>query len=246
MTDIQSAPDLIRKARPALRTFALASVVVLVAGCDIVREVYYERTGQSEGTLVANIGMTMEEVEKRSTLKLGSTFHYPSGGTLTAQQAVFELELAGTGVRFERCRYYWLEAGKTDARLINITIYATPSDWTWAQVEALQQGMRQKLSAAGWAAGRNVYHTPDAAELSARQGDGYGNFWLKDDVLLQLDPVPTETQPVGSDPHAGQFTLFIRINPLDWTRYPYLEFPGRARPTPAVEPKTAPPRQTRR
>jgi hypothetical protein len=229
-----------------VRVLALACGVALTGGCDIFREMYYERTGQSEGTLVANIGMPLEEVEKRSTLKLAAAFHYPGGGVLKSAQAVFDLELAGTGLRFERCRHYWLTTRKDDSRLAEIIIYATPSDWTWVKVEALQQSMRQKLSADGWQPGRFVYHTPEAQALHAGGADGYGNFWLKDDVLLQLDPVPTETQPVGSDPHAGQFTLFIRIHPLDWAAHPYLEFPGRARPIPSVAPTPSPARPTRR
>jgi hypothetical protein len=222
---------------PLSRALTLAVIVLLGGGCDIAREAYYQRTGQSEGTLVANIGLPLEQVEQRSTLKLGNAFHYPSGEVLKSEQAVFDLELAGTGVRFERCRHYWLQTRKDDSRLANITIYATPSDWTWSQVEPLLQSMRQKLRADGWQPGRFVYHTPEEQALHRGAGDGDGNYWLKDEVLLMLDPRPTETQAVGTDPHAGQFTLFIRINPLSWDDHPHLEFPGRTRPTPPVEPK---------
>lgn len=216
---------------------ALALVVALSGGCDIVREEYYQRTGKSEGTLVANIGMPLEEVERRSTIKLANAYHDPSGEVVRAGQAVFDLELAGTGVRFERCRFYWLFTRKDNSRLDHLIIYATPSDLNWAAVDAVQQNFRQKLSADGWTAGRYVYHTPGAQTLHARAGDGYGTFWLKDEVLVTLEPTPTETQRVGADPHAGQFTLYIRIYPLRWEDHPYLEFPGRERPTPAVEPK---------
>jgi hypothetical protein len=229
-----------------LRVLLLAFGTALVGGCDIFREAYYQRTGKSEGTLVANIGMPLEEVEQRSTLKLSDGFHAPSGEVQKSAQAVFDLELAGTGVRLERCRQYFLFTRRDDSRLESIVIYATPSDWTWAQVEAVGQSTRQKLSAAGWTPGHFVYHTPELQALHAGAAAGDGDYWLKDDVLFQIDPRPTETQLVGSDPHAGQFTLYYRIQPMRWDDHPHLEFPGRERPTPSVEPTATlpkPPRQ---
>ena len=222
---------------------ALALVAVLGGGCDIAREAYYQRTGKSEGTLVVNIGMPLEEVEKRSTLKLAAAFHYPGGGVLKSEQAVFDLELAGTSIRLERCRHYFLITRKDNSRLEHIDIYATPSDWTWAQVDAVQQSARQKLAADGWTPGRFVYHTPELQALHAGAGDAYGNYWLKDDVLFQIDPRPTETQPVGSDPHAGQFTLYYRLSPLRWEDHPHLEFPGHMPPPPADTPTPKSPRR---
>ncbi len=219
------------------RALALAFVAALFVGCDIAREAFYQSTGRSEGTLVANIGMPLEEVAKRSTLKLANTFRYPGGEVLQSGQAVFDLELAGTGLRIEHCRYYWLMTRKDDSRLDEIIIYATPSDLPWPAVVAVQESIRQKLRADSWQAGRFVYHTPEEQALHAGAGDGYGNYWLKDDVLLMLDPRPTETQPVGSDPHAGQFTLYLRIHPLRWADHPHLEFPGREPPPPPPDPK---------
>ena len=228
------------------RALTLALIAALGGSCGIFRESYYQRTGKSEGTLVANIGMPLEDVERRSTLKLADGFHAPSGEVEKAAQAVFDLELAGTGVRLERCRQYFLITRRDDSRLENIVIYATPSDWTWAQVDAVQQSTRQKLSAAGWTPGRFVYHTSELQALHAGEADGYGNYWLKDDVLFQIDPRPTETQPVGSDPHAGQFTLYYRINPLRWDDHPHLEFPGHTPPTPTVTPTTPTPKPPHR
>ncbi|HYX40809.1 MAG TPA: hypothetical protein VE821_03890 [Pyrinomonadaceae bacterium] len=228
------------------RALLLALVAALVGGCDIFREAYYQNTGRSEGKLVANIGMPLEEVERRSTLKLSAGFRAPSGTVEKAAQAVFDLELYGTGVRLERCRQYFLFTRKDDSHLDNITIYATPSDWTWAQVDAVQQSTRQKLSADGWTPGRFVYHTPELQALHAGGADGYGDYWLKGDVLFQIDPRPTETQLVGSDPHAGQFTLYYRIQPMRWDDHPNLEFPGHEHPTPSVGPKATSPKPPRR
>jgi hypothetical protein len=227
-----------RGARLSLaHVLALTVLAALVGGCDIFREAFYQSTGRSEGTLVANIGLPLEEVEKRSTLKLANAFHYSTGEILKSEQAVFDLELAGTGVRFERCRHYWLMTRKDDSRLNDITIYATPSDLSWAAVEAVQKNAQQKLRADGWQPGRFVFRTPEAQALHRGEPDGYGAYWLKDDVLLILDPKPKEVQMVGSDPHAGQFMLFIRIHPLRWEDHPNLEFPGRAQPAPVVTPK---------
>jgi len=215
---------------PRLRALTLVLIVAL-SGCDIFREAYYQRTGKSEGTLVANIGMPLEEVKRRSTLKLAQGFHAPSGEVETAEQAVFDLELAGTGVRLERCRQYFLFTRKDNSRLASITIYATPSDWTWAQVDAVGQSTRAALAADGWTPGRFVYPTPELQALHRGEADDYGNYWLKDDVLFQIDPRPTETQ---------------LVSPLRWEDHPHLEFPGRTRPTPTGTPTTPTPKPPRR
>jgi hypothetical protein len=220
--------------RTVPRVVVLACIVALGGGCDIFREEFYQRTGRSEGTLVANIGMPLEEVERRSTLKLSAGFRAPGGEVEKSAQAVFDLELAGTGVRLERCRQYFLFTRKDDSRLENIVIYATPSDWTWTQVDEVGQSTRQKLRAAGWTPGRFVSETSESQALHAGEAAGDSDYWLKDDVLFQIDPRPTETQLVGSDPHAGRFTLYYRINPMRWADHPHLEFSGRPRPTPEL------------
>lgn len=231
------------RSRDLCRLLSSSSCVCLLlcalSGCDILREAYYQRTGKSEGTLVANVGLPLEEVARRSTLKLPRGFSFPGGAVQTSAQAVFDLELAGTGLRLAGCRHYWLTTRKDDSRVEKIDIYATPSDWTWAQVDALQQRTRAALAADGWTPGRFVYHTPELRALHAGGGDGDGQYWLKGDALFQLDPRPSETQAVGSDPHAGQFTLFYRIYAFNPEDYPHLEFPGRT-PSPAPTPPPKP------
>src|SRR5260370_26905646 len=64
--------------------------------------------GASRGVLTANVGMTLEDIRRRSTLPMSE----PRGESLTgssrlAADAVFALAIADTGTRLPACRYYF-------------------------------------------------------------------------------------------------------------------------------------------
>jgi len=204
-----------------------AFVVAFGGGCDILREEYHQRTGKSEGMLVANIGMSLEEVQKRSTLKLSETFHYPSGESLKASQAVFDLEVAGSGLRLERCRFYWLHTLKNDSHLDDIAIYVTPPTLSRAELDAAEQALRQKLRETGWLPGRFVYHTPEDKALHNGDADGYGNYWLRNDVLFVLESKRMDDEKPGDDPKtAGKFLQSVKLMAFKASERPHLEFSG--------------------
>jgi len=204
-----------------------AFIVVFGGGCDILREEYYQRTGKSEGTLVANIGMPLEEVQKRSTLKLAETFHYPSGESLKASQAVFDLDVADSGLRLERCRFYWLHTLKNDSHLDHIAIYVTPPTLSRAELDAAEQALRQKLRDTGWLPGRFVYHTPEDQAQHNGDADGYGTYWLRNDVLFILESKRMDDEKPGDNPQtAGQFLQSVKLLTFNAAEHAHLEFPG--------------------
>ena len=204
-----------------------AFIVAFCGGCDILREEYHQRTGKSEGTLVANVGMALEEVRKRSTLKLDETFHYPSGESLIASQAVFDLDVAGSGLRLERCRFYWLHTLKNDSRVDDIAIYVTPPTLSRAELGAAEQGLRQKLKDTGWLPGRFVYHTPEDKAMHAGSGDGYGTYWLRNNVLFILESRRMDDEKPGDDPQtAGKFLQSVKLMTFKAAEHAHLEFPG--------------------
>jgi hypothetical protein len=220
------------------RVLMFAFIVAFCGGCDILREEYYQRTGKSEGTLVANIGMSLEEVQKRSTLKLEETFHYPSGESLKAGQAVFDLDVAGTGLRLERCRFYWLHTLKNDSRLDHIAIYVTPPTLSRAELDAAEQALRQKLRDTGWLPGRFVYHTPEDKALHNGDADGYGTYWLRNDVLFILESKRMDDEKPGDDPKtAGKFLQSVKLMTFNFTEHAHLEFPGQQLPPPSKQTK---------
>ena len=65
--------------------------------------------GASRGVLTANVGMTLEDIRRRSTLPISE----PRGESLTgssrlAADVVFDLDIADTGTHFPECRYYFI------------------------------------------------------------------------------------------------------------------------------------------
>jgi hypothetical protein len=100
--------------------FVLALTVSQSTACQNLRSVLRGLSGKSEGKLVANVGMTLADVQSRSTLKLATSVHYPSGEEMTAGGARFDFEVAGTGIH-GGLPVLLLMTGKHDAKLDTIS-----------------------------------------------------------------------------------------------------------------------------
>ena len=71
----------------------------------------------AKGKLIANIGMTLGEAQRQSSVKLEEGY--------SAQ--VFDFELAGSPMlAFKDCQYYLLRTGEGDAKLVEINIGIAP------------------------------------------------------------------------------------------------------------------------
>jgi len=176
-----------------LRVFVVIVLLVGLVGCDW--------RGSSQGTLVANVGMPLSDVRKRSSLKLARTL-----GHMTAGATVFDFELAGTGVHATRCGSYWITTTK-DAMVDSITIYVSAHKLSRADIEREDRDIRQNLIADGWALGHLT------GEEVQPLGDRSRSFWRRNGLLLLLDTRRTDDPQPGENPAtAGRWLQDITIS----------------------------------
>src|SRR5262249_22565542 len=86
------------------------------------------RLGPSQGILRGDVGMTMDEVRAASTLPIDPKRILVVGDrTQTIGDEVFDLEIRGGTLRFEKCRYYFLRTARDrDPRLDSINVGISP------------------------------------------------------------------------------------------------------------------------
>ncbi len=185
--------------------------------------------GRSEGVLTVNVGMTLDEVRRRSTLRVPEASPLKlTGATQLIAKVVFDLDIADTGTRFDGCRYYFMDTrprGDTHVRSVNVGV--SPHARTRAELEEEMRRTRERLRADGWALGRFVYRAPEDQRLhGGKTSEGEGFYWLKGETVLHLEPKRVDDEQRGQDPKtAGRWMLAITL----WEResspsYHRLEF----------------------
>ena len=162
-----------------MRVLAFLLALATFSGCDIERREFYVRTGMSEGKLVAGIGMPISEMRKRSTFEIEKTATSDVGDVTATIVAVFDFELAGTGLRIPRCGGYWIDSTKSGV-IEAIQIYPSVTKLTRGEVEAANRQIEQRLFADGWSKG---HLSGDSIEPL---GNDSRTFWRRNDLFIIL------------------------------------------------------------
>jgi len=118
--------------------------------------------GTSRGVLVANVGMTIDEVRARSTLPVAEARRETlTGSANLIAEVVFDLQIGDTGTHFEGCRYYFMVTRpRGGVHLESMNVGISPRGHTRAEHDDEMRRTRERLAADGWAMGRLVYRTP--------------------------------------------------------------------------------------
>ena len=113
----------------------------------------------SDGKLVADIGMTLDEVKTNSTLKLGAGA--PVAGAegeesklaFAGQGLAFDFNLRGTEQTFEWCRDYEVVVGtEGDQRVKEISVVLADEPQTWKELALSVRTIDEALDDKGWRA----------------------------------------------------------------------------------------------
>ncbi len=106
----------------------------------------------SDGRLVANVGMPLEEVQKLSTLKLAEPNGQAdsTGATaISAENVDFDFELAGTGMKFDWSRSYMLQLDE-NRNVSKISIEVAQRNETWRELRHNMLDIAEWLDVKGW------------------------------------------------------------------------------------------------
>ena len=178
--------------------------------------------GESQGTLVAKPGMSVEDIRRGSTLKVndGGLAEPP----VLAEGIVFDFVVAGTGIRVPRCRYYFLSTYTHDRKHIQgMSIGASYDKVSRAQLAKDDAALRARLAADGWLAGHEEYRDEEDRQLhGGRERGPEGDLWLKDGTVLNIESKRMDDPVTGEDPaSAGEWIQVLSL----WTQadYPGIE-----------------------
>lgn len=179
----------------------------------------------SQGTLVTAPGLTIRQTIDASSLKLalGSKSALFSRAQLGGA-AIFDFRVAGTGLRLDRCRYYYITTYLRDrTRIEQVNVGTSPAATSRAGVERLDAALRGKLIRDGWLAGFEVYRTDEDRRLHGGLTHGpQGRLWLKRTIVLDIERNRVDDPVTGEDPAtAGRWIQYIDL--LKRADYPWIE-----------------------
>lgn len=170
--------------------------------------------GRSKGLLVADIGMTVEQVRQRSTLKIQDPSVMLDGSRRGVEDVVFDYRIGDSSVRFPQSRYYWLETGKNDPRIVTLNIGITPRKMPAPDLEAFQHRLQGELLADGWMPGHFIARDERTIHLWAgRHTDGDGRYWSRGATLLTFAKNRMDEEKRDEPPGSGEFILYIQLRP---------------------------------
>lgn len=195
-----------------MRTLAKIETIAGIAACLFLCAC---GTLQSRGVLVADIGMTFDEVRQKSTfpVKDGSAMY---GGTQLAHEtAVFDYRIGDSGMQFPQSRYYWLRSRKEDPRRIaEINIGITPQKMPKPDLLAFQDRVREQLVKDGWVPGHYIADSEKTITLWAgKRTTGEGRYWLRRNTVLILETNRVDEEVKDEAPGSGAFILYIDMRP---------------------------------
>jgi hypothetical protein len=175
---------------------------------------------RSAGVLVADIGMTIDEVRQRSTLKMEEPRLMGDGSRLTVKSPVFDYQIGNSNVRFPQSRYYWLETGKRgDARILVANIGISPRKMPKPDLEAFQRRAQDQLLADGWMPGHYLAKSEETVRLWAgKKTAGDGRYWTRGGTLLIFEVSRMDEEKRDEPPGSGEFILNIALRTKDSDR----------------------------
>ena len=188
--------------------FALPFGIQRIAGLQIP-------FAKARGMLVADIGMTLDEVRQRSTLRIKAPRNMRDGTQLDIETVVFDFRIGASGVIFPHSRYYWLATRKTDpAHLAEINIGISPRKMPKVELEAFQRHWQEQLLADGWIPGHHIAKSQKTIALwGGSRTAGDGRYWLRGNTLLIFEVNRMDEQKRDEPPGSGEYILYIDLRP---------------------------------
>lgn len=169
--------------------------------------------GKSKGVLVADIGMTLDEVKQRSTVKIKTPRDMFDGSSLTVEDVVFDYQIGNS--RFAQSRYYWIETGKHgDRHVVVLNIGITPRKMPKKDLDAFQHRVQRDLLADGWMPGHFIAKSEETVRLwGGKTTAGDGRYWAKGNTLIILEISRMDEEKRDEPPGTGEYILTMNLRP---------------------------------
>lgn len=174
---------------------------------------------RSQGVLSADIGMTIEEVKQRSSIKMKEPGHMGDGSRMGVEDMVFEFRIGDSAVRFPQSRYYWLQTPKNDPHVSVLNIGITPEKMSKAALDTFQRAAQTQLFTNGWMPGHYIADSEKTVQLwGGKHTSGDGRYWAKGNTLLIFERSRMDEEKPGEPPDSGEYIIAIQMRPKDSDR----------------------------
>ena len=172
---------------------------------------------RSRGVLVADIGMTLDEVKARSTLKIKEPVSMPEGAWFTSEDVTFDYRVGDSSIVYPQTRYYWIWTGKHgDPRIVSLNMGITPRKMPKGDLEKFQLKLQNDLLADGWMPGHYVAKDEETVRLWAgKRTTGDGRFWLRKNTVLIFNTKRMDDEKRDEPPGSGEFILYLDLRPRE-------------------------------
>jgi hypothetical protein len=171
---------------------------------------------RSEGVLAADLGMTIDEVKQKSTIKMRDPRHMADGSYMGVEKMVFEFRIGDSPVRFPQSRYYWLETPKNDPHISVLNVGITPRKMPRRDLDTFQHAAQSQLFANGWMPGHYVAHSEETVRLwGGKHTSEDGRYWLKGDTVLSFERNRIDEEKPNEPFDSGEYIVDIHLESKD-------------------------------
>jgi len=172
-------------------------------------------TLKSQGVLVADIGMTFDQVKQRSTITLKEPLRMTDGTQRDTETVVFDYRIGDSRIVFPLSRYYWLVTRKHDTEHIEeINIGITPRKMQMPDLEKFRRRLQEQLDADGWMPGHYIAKDEEVVRWwGGKRTTGDGRFWLRNNTLLIFETNRMDEEKRDEPPGSGEYILYIDLRP---------------------------------
>lgn len=168
----------------------------------------------SRGVFVADIGMTIDEIKSRSSLKVPEPRHMGDGSYFGEEELVFDFQIANSTVRFPQSRYYWITTKPNDRRVVDMNIGISPRKMPMPQLQEFQQKLQSQLFADGWMPGHYLAKSEETVHLwGGEKTAGDGRYWMKGETLLTFQQNRMDEAKRDEPKGSGEYILYIHMHP---------------------------------
>ncbi len=163
----------------------------------------------SRGMLVAAPGLTVADMQRLSSLPVKG-----SANSAFADGNLFDFSVAGTGISFPRCRYYYITTFSNDhGRIENISVGTAQSKMTKVQLAGADADLRDRLAADGWLTGyEKTRSEQDRRFHGGAAGRASGAIWLKGETVLRILSRRLDEVKAGESADAGEWIQFVELS----------------------------------
>ncbi len=168
---------------------------------------------RSAGILFLELGWTLEQLQRRSTLTLPKDNVKHAGDILAVGQSPFDLQLGERGPLLQGCRYYWLSTkdSQPPLRLSGANIGISPEKMRKPELDRYVGMLGTMLEAGGWSRGHYDYSLADHPEWHRGASDSNGCLWARGDTFMRFLMRRMDDAKRDEPPDSGEFIVYAEI-----------------------------------